>query len=401
MKRNSSIWICLLVSLIVTVGCHKRCDETDVEQSETHDTKWYIAPPDGYKHVSNKKHDEVFQWLQGQPYQRSFLTKLVPCPYTFDEWVNRGKEIIDIEEALQRFYRDYTGEVRARGILEAFSYVGTFRSVQFLIEVVKDEEMDCMSRSLAIMALGTIGDPSAVDCLMGIAESVELTEGDMVDGLERMRKDALGALTAIEHPKAVPIIKAYIETIDNESTKAFFQNNFGDFSKMKKAFTKDWILRWHLRNEKRNFKELPYFRSRKKWVKAGKEIPEVGRILLELLKDGDDDISKYSILVALGGVGSIEDSRDMLEVIIRNEQIGIEAKIAGFLGIYEIGGDSIIDNVIARVETAQYDHKEAESITKSALLSALSGRVSEDKLASIRQRVEELDVELYGDVQYY
>lgn len=97
---------------------------------------WYICPPDDYFHLKDKNKNEVVQWLQSMPYRKSMMGLLEESPYTYDEWIDRGMHIENLEDTLLSLYESKYHSLINDGLLEAFYHYGTQKSLVYFQEKI-------------------------------------------------------------------------------------------------------------------------------------------------------------------------------------------------------------------------------------------------------------------------
>jgi hypothetical protein len=298
------------------------------------------------------------------------------------------------------FYQNYTGEIKVIAILDALQYVASFRSVPCLLSIAQDEEMDHEERLYAIGILGSIGDPFAVESLIALFSSIDVSNPSQDNHLIKI--NILINLVEIGHPKILPMLKTYVETNEtfldhHPDVKSVLDNP----TQFEKDFTENWILRWHLNNEQRNSKALPFFRSKKKWAMAGQEIPDVSRILFDIYHDVYRKVSVNSVFEAFGAVGSMEDISKILDIILSDPKLHDDEISSAFKAIYNIGGNSVLDDVLGRVENHPYPDEEFECEIKNVMSRIFMNNANEAKLRPMMKRCEELTKKLYGDQLRY
>lgn len=104
-------------------------------------TGWYIESPEDYFSVNDRKVNEVVQWLQGMPYPKSYMGMLETSPYTYDEWLKRGKGIDGLEGILLAIYDSKYEALLADRLWEAFGEYGTQMSIDFFSEKLADSSV--------------------------------------------------------------------------------------------------------------------------------------------------------------------------------------------------------------------------------------------------------------------
>ena len=92
---------------------------------------WYINSPDEYFCLKDKKKNEIIQWLQGMPYENSLMGSLSESSYTFDEWLNKGEQLEDIESSLLWLYKSKFKCLLKESLSETLKQYGTEKSVDF------------------------------------------------------------------------------------------------------------------------------------------------------------------------------------------------------------------------------------------------------------------------------
>lgn len=379
-----------IYGVFLCIGCRDRVSSNEGQAG------WYILDPSSYYHVADSPQNEVLYWLQSKPTRRPIGPNLQPSPYNLDEWMKKGREIPNIEILLTGLYRDYTGNVYLYSILEAFRYVGTFRSVSLLIEVIEDSELGIIDRREAIGALSVIGDPTAVPALVRLLHEQDDTYGSS-DQL-MMKLHAFVALVDIGDPRAISVLEEWLKSVSLPSDeRSNYEILLDRLRNNQKEFVQEWILRWHLGNSRQNSKELPFFRSEKKWAIAGKEIPNISRILFEIVQDKERKVSKESVLFAIGAIGTKTDIQPLIDLVLTDSGMTIQEVETAFRSMYDIGGISILDEIVAKIGNSHFINDKSECRIKSAILTVFSGKGQDDKLVSIRKRYKELGKMLYPD----
>jgi hypothetical protein len=367
--RHLWLWSLYIISIIATLsnGCSKRTNDIQIDT-------WVIRPPSTYRHVKQPEQDRVFQWLQGEPIQnpRPWM-EVIPSPYTFDEWVDRGRKIDHGEDILIDCYNHYTGEIRLASIIFGLQKIGTFRSVPTLLQIVADPDIDENERSLGVSALGSIGDPSVVGALINIAKAIDTQTNDSKE-LRIFHTDVICALCNIGDPRAIPVVEEYRITIQlSDNMHEFFGKQIDFLKQNQKHFVQDWILRLHLNNKDRNSKGLPYYLSKKKWAIAGKDIPGISQILFELYHVKEKRVSNNSILDAIGAVGSESDIQPLLDIILKDSKIKSEEVDTAFRSILDIGGEQIRKEIITKLDGYDFADKQVEERIKSSIKNVFWG----------------------------
>lgn len=95
-------------------------------------TGWYIPSPDGYFYLKDPQENKTVQWLQGMPYPKSYMDRLIESPYTFEEWLKEGSKINDLEETLLRLYNSKYRCLLDDSLIRALKEHGTQMTVDFM-----------------------------------------------------------------------------------------------------------------------------------------------------------------------------------------------------------------------------------------------------------------------------
>jgi len=94
-------------------------------------TGWYVDSPDEHFYLKDKKQNEVVQWLQRMPYRTSLLGSLSESPYTFDEWLEKGRDIDELEDTLLFLYDSQFTSLIKYSLTKALRRYGTKISIDF------------------------------------------------------------------------------------------------------------------------------------------------------------------------------------------------------------------------------------------------------------------------------
>jgi len=346
---------------------------------------WYIYPPSNYEHLKNSREDKVYCWMQGQPLPNRRHDDLVePSPYSMEQWIKRGRDIEEIEHTLLSFYREYTGEIRLTSILDALRYVATFRSVPDMLKIVNDARMDDTDRSLAAGILGLIGSPDAVEPLISLIERTDVSALDPNQPEFTLICNCVGVLADIGDPRAVPAMQHFVDKANlSASKKEYYLNMIDIVNENRSDYVANWILRWHLGNEQKNSKGLPYFISKKKWIDFGKQIPEVDHLLIDLYMKSDSRVTRESVVNTMGCVGSKKIASFLCHVALTEAGSRGQAISA----LQKMGADTEIRSLIDNVLKADLEQKAMYEIS-DALLSTCPKRLDPEEIDKLRSIVK-------------
>ncbi len=280
-------------------------------ENEGHKSKWKIRLPETYKHVEDKKADKVVQWLQRRPHKRNNL--IIPSeksPYTFEQWVEKLQKMENAELIMLDLLENYSGVVHYDVTLFCLQYVCTYRSVSPLIEIVKDDEYDLDQRLLAAGMLGYIGDPVAVEPIMEAAGSIEIKDtGDEFqdNSLRSAKLKFIYHMCSTNDPRTIAYLDEELKkTYWNDEDLEGLQKERKRVIEQREQFVLDWLERvpWHYYKD--NSRELPPFKSKKKWLAAGKKTPGLEKVLVQLLENGTISWVGSGAPWALSGIGTRE-----------------------------------------------------------------------------------------------
>lgn len=343
--------------------------------------KLYIWPPSNYKHLKNSSEDKVYLWMQGQPTHRSHNDLTIPSPYSFEQWIQQGREMEGTEQILLSFYENYTGQIQLASILDALQYIATFKSVIPLLNIVKDDMMDDMDRSAAVLVLGKIGTPDAVEPLISLVEKANLSDLDPNQQEFTLIFNSIGVLADIGDPRAIPAMQHFLNKANlSVSKKEYVNKLMHTVNNRRCEYVADWILRWHLGNKQKNSKELPYFISKKKWVAAGKAIPEIDTLLIDLFNRPDRSISKDSILYAMGSAGSNKNVEFLASIAVKEKDCCKEAVAA----LKELKADAQIQSLITMALQGTVDKNTRINLSDS-ILNVYSDQLTTDQADGLKK----------------
>lgn len=151
------IGICLIIVLLVILGVFGYygskilCTKSVVPMHE-----WYIVSPDQYICLKDRKLNNVVQWLQRMPYNRSLMGSLIESPYTFEEWLDKGQNINDLESILLRLYDSRVSELLNDSMLEAFGRYGTQKSERFFEGKLRKDNLSAKEQEYMFEVLSVI-----------------------------------------------------------------------------------------------------------------------------------------------------------------------------------------------------------------------------------------------------
>ncbi|MEE9402257.1 MAG: hypothetical protein V3V47_03565 [Desulfobacteria bacterium] len=377
--------VCIIFGVVGLSGCKESDGQSDGHQA----TGWHIMHPNEYEHLQDPRDDEVAQWLQGRPYVRSFAGSYIRSPYTFEEWVERGRRMPGIERTLLDFYTNYSGQiVRISGIFEALGYVGTYRSVPTLIDAFEDEYIDNYDKRIAVSTLAKIGDPRAVQPMIQWWASSKHVDPKAKYPLVH---NVIGALLRIGDPRAIPIIGEMIREADDDvKSKEYFLKCWNLMKKDQGRYAEDWVLRWHLGNKTKNSRRLPYFRSEKEWIKFGREIPGLDKLLLELYRKGNKRVSDYSLFHALEKVGTPEVVPGLIEVFL-DADLNFKDRHEVGIALRTIDPENTISLLLTRISGMRFEDEEYEMVIKGTVRDVYQEVVLDERLSPLIKRVIELE----------
>ena len=119
--------------------------------------------------LRKKQCDTIRDWLTSQPLRDNPQMAGTVSSLTWDEWVEQGRNAVDTEACLLEFLENEPNPVTRSDVAIALGYVGGDRSVERLIDLLKDKEPMVVMEAAA--ALGRIGNQSAVPHLIEALKS--------------------------------------------------------------------------------------------------------------------------------------------------------------------------------------------------------------------------------------
>lgn len=165
--------------------------------------RWYVYPPEHYNHYLSRKNEVVAQWLQSRPSHRQHFVG-VPSPHTFEEWIEKGRNIPYLEDTLIKFYKSGNKNLSNKLLLTALDNIGTNKSIYIIHEFLRSKEQPEYIRTNSALALGRKeSQPSSIKLLRSIA--LDSTESPSLRAL------ALMSLSELEGDKAIQIIEKVME----------------------------------------------------------------------------------------------------------------------------------------------------------------------------------------------
>lgn len=272
------------------------------KDSKEEKRQWYVYPSYRKEKLQDPRKEAVAKWLENEPTTRNILGTFKPSPLNYDEWVEKGKKLSDAEFILQEFYINYDGTASPSQIFHTLQYIGTFRSVPFLLKAASDEGLDWEDRKEAFWALSEIRDPQAIHPL------IEMLNKAKNSGNVAVIKEILNCFISIGDPCAIPHMEMAIEFVKDERAQSYFCQEIKNVKDNKRQFVIEWVLRSYIRNDATYKNHLPPFRSYKSWLEAGQDIPGIEEELISLLSNKllPAQDTQLNILRALSDLGTQE-----------------------------------------------------------------------------------------------
>ncbi len=103
-------------------------------------TGYYIDPPRNYFYLKDQKQNKVVQWLQRIPRETYLMGERYESPYTFEEWMEKGKDIDGLEDTLLFLYTSRFKGLLGDSLSKALEHHGTQQSIDFFSERLEKQE---------------------------------------------------------------------------------------------------------------------------------------------------------------------------------------------------------------------------------------------------------------------
>ncbi len=295
---------------------------------------WQARESKGRKSIEDFK-QPVREWLRDVPVAVPDVDAQ-DLERRWKKWAVRGKSIPCIERILQDMYVNYTGEVSLSDVFFGLQYVGTFRSVPLLVEALEDDDLREDQRMEAALALGSIGDPSAVPSMCRVFAKLRYHK----DRTLLLKLNMVNALVAIGDPRAIPYVEQELTKVGlGAYYRRTLEKDLVTLKSRKEDFVISWILRWNPGDMNQHPGNLPPYASRGKWIKAGHDILGVEDILIGLYEKRDERVKLATMLEAMGQLGSNQSLPVLSKVIFEGKGLDSEERVKALYAIGDIGTD--------------------------------------------------------------
>lgn len=376
LKRKAWIWVLIGFMLIGANGCEKKKPQSEQQ--------WYIVPPSEYEHLASEREDEVMQWVQGMP-EPSHYTAMtskknivgvpdsverlieqgeekvkqwlpdkpasrytyynIESPYTFDEWVERGKKN-DVEKVLIDFCDHYPGIVSLDQIIFALRQVATLRCLPTMCRIAEDPSYDYDQQMQAFEVLCQLRVPEAYPSMEKAYYDIE--KKLQYEGGEHkasVKMSLLSGFAYLGDMRSTAIFdKESSEPNRSEYWKNTLQSYREELDKQQYEYIKRWLYRYPYIDTVRYKLDIPPYPSVIQWANAGRMIPNIEEKLIEMYKaktftnySGMLDSDVLVFFHAICELGNVE-SIPFLEAEFTNQSLGFNIKNVIMDALCKIGG---------------------------------------------------------------
>jgi hypothetical protein len=376
-------------------GC-KRSDSSN-EKDAGNDEVWCVYVEETVTHLPDPAEDKFFKWFMARPFMAASFKgtyfksqwggTYVKSSYTFDEWVEKGKQIPGAEKILLDFYVNYNGLIEPYEIFETLQHIGTFRSVPVLIDAIGDEYIDDEAKKFAVGVLAAIGDQRAVVPMLELLESLK-NENDI--NRKTLLATTILSLLGLGDPSAFPMIE---EILADEALG--YNNDEFLFNAMELAkqdswkYVEDWITRWYSRGGVKNSKGLPKFRSAKEWASYGKKILGIDEILIDLLNNNEKRVSNISVLTAIGAVGSPDIIPKLVDVVVNYDWLSYKERQCGMRALRQISPKKSLEFLLPKIEEKKSIDPEGAFSIREMMIPIYEKYLDEDIVIEYKKREKE------------
>ncbi len=313
------------------------------------------------KDLASSARENVLAWLTDSPADTGKIDH-DDLERSWVRWANRGKSIPGVERILQDMYVNYTGDVLLFEVFFGLKYVGTFRSVPYLVQALEDNDLLEDDRNEAALALGHIGDPSAVPSMCSVFAELEYDK----DRTRLLKLNIVNALVAIGDPCAIPYVEQELKKVDlGAYYRRALEKDLVTLKGRKEDFVISWILRWNPGDMNQHHRNLPPYASRGKWIKAGRDIPGVEETLIGLYEKRNERVKLATVLEAMGQLGSNQSLPVLSKVIFEGNGLDSEERVKALYAIGDIGTDEAFALLKKIVSAEILDDSDFESMLKT------------------------------------